>query len=208
MESIEFFLMPYRSYSGIQIVMEIIAAIAGIASVVYAIRKNILVYPVGIVSTALYTYLLFQWDLYGEMMINAYYTLMSLYGWLTWKKMNESHILEVTSLSLADRRFMILILIVSFGLVLIIYKLKYFTFSAIPIVNYVDSIVTAFFLLAMYLMARMKIENWYFWILGNLLSIPLFIYKGYGITAFQYLVFLGLAFRGMTEWQKTKEEVF
>ena len=208
MESLEFFIMPYRSYSDIQILLEIVAAIAGIVSVVYAIRKNILVYPVGIVSTALYTYLLFQWDLFGEMMINAYYTLMSLYGWMTWRKLKDSHIQDVTGLSSSDRLYTIVILIVSFGLVLIIYKMKYGTFSSIPTINYVDSIVTSFFLLAMYLMARMKIENWYFWILGNLLSIPLFIYKGYGITALQYLIFLGLAFRGRREWQKTREELF
>ena len=90
-----------------------------------------------------------------------------------------------------------------FIFVLGVYLLKFSSFDTIPTVNYIDSFITASFLLAMYLMANKKIENWYFWMIGNVLAIPVFIYKGYGITAVQYLIFLIMSFAGLYEWKKS-----
>jgi nicotinamide mononucleotide transporter len=182
--------------------LEFVAAAAGIASVVFAIRKNILVYPVGIISTALYTFLLFRWMLYGEMIINAYYTAMSIYGWMHWKKRmaGTSQIIDrTTGQGWVNILFFFIISLCS---VLLIYIIKFGSITRIPILNFVDTFATAFFLVAMYLMAKMKIENWHFWILGNVISIPLFAMKGYAITSIQYVVFLILAIKGFTEWQK------
>jgi nicotinamide mononucleotide transporter len=89
MEFIQKLFTPYQTYSSFQIGLELLATITGIASVIFAIYKRIWVYPVGIISTVLYTYLLFQWGLYGDMLINAYYTIMSLYGWWLWMQNDE-----------------------------------------------------------------------------------------------------------------------
>ncbi|MFN5848482.1 MAG: nicotinamide riboside transporter PnuC, partial [Chitinophagales bacterium] len=81
---IDYLLKPYEQYTTLQIVLEIVAASIGIVSVLFSIRKSIWVYPIGIVSTGLYSYLNYDWKLYGELLINVYYTIMSLYGWGLW----------------------------------------------------------------------------------------------------------------------------
>ena len=89
MEFIQKLFAPYQNYTSFQIGLELLATITGIVSVIFAILRRIWVYPVGIISTGLYTYLLFQWGLYGDMLINAYYTIMSLYGWWAWLQIEE-----------------------------------------------------------------------------------------------------------------------
>ena len=208
MNIIEFLVRPYLTYTPMQIGMECIAAIFGVGSVFFAIRKSICVYPIGIVSTVLYTYLLYHWQLYGDMAINAYYTAVSIYGWWMWSSHCTSE--EVKSVHhhnqpQVDRNTIhwhLFLLPVFFLLIFIIYVVKYQSWRAVPLINYVDSIMTAVFLVAMYLMAKKRIENWHYWIVGNAMAIPLFIYKGYGITALQYLIFLLMAFVGLYEWKK------
>ena len=100
----DFFIDPYQSYSTIQIVLEITAAALGILSVWYARKENILVYPTGIVSTGLYAYLLFGWQLYGDMIINVYYFIMSIVGWYIWtRKVDATHFTPITRMEKLDR---------------------------------------------------------------------------------------------------------
>ena len=194
--------MPYQTYSSLQIGLEILATITGILSVIFAIFKRIWVYPVGIVSTVLYTYLLYEWGLYGDMLINGYYTIMSLYGWWAWmqvsfdKKGNE------------QKKEFVMTQIISclfggFVLVMAIYYVKFDSLQNIPFINWLDAICTSLFLVAMFLMAQKRIENWYFWIVGNTLAIYLFYAKGYTITSMQYVVFLILAIIGWDKWRKS-----
>ena len=208
---IQYLLAPYASYSVFQIFMESLAAILGILSVYFATKKNILVYPIGIISTFIYTILLFQWQLFGDMLINLYYTIMSIYGWILWK--NDTNAAQIFQKSLDKKTIITLISLftISTLLVLTIY-IGHYAFNShilgfsllkkLTWINYVDSITTATFLIAMYLMARKSILNWHFWILGNTIAIPMFLEKGYAITACQYLIFLILAFRGLEEWRK------
>ena len=68
--------------------------------------------------------------------------------------------------------------------------------------NWMDVFTTSLFLVGMWLMAKRKIENWIFWIIGDLICIPMMIYKGLGITSLQYCVFSVMAFIGFFEWKK------
>ena len=88
----DLFIRPYESYETYQISLEFTAAFFGLLSVYFSIKKNIWVYPTGIVSTALYVYILFKFGLLGDMMINFYYTVMSIYGWILWAKNAEDHV--------------------------------------------------------------------------------------------------------------------
>jgi nicotinamide mononucleotide transporter len=193
---------PYQTYSSLQIGLEILATFTGILSVIFAIFKRIWVYPVGIVSTVLYTYLLYEWGLYGDMLINGYYTIMSLYGWWAWmqvsfdKKGNEQKKEFVMTQ-------MISCLFGGFVLVMAIYYVKFDSLQNIPFINWLDAICTSLFLVAMFLMAQKRIENWYFWIVGNTLAIYLFYTKGYTITSIQYVIFLILAIIGLDKWRKS-----
>src|SRR6056300_198215 len=92
---LDFFLDPYQTATALNIFFEVIAASFGVLSVFFAKRENILVYPTGIISTGIYVYLLAQWNLYGDLIINIYYTLMSIFGWYMWSKIiddKQNHI--------------------------------------------------------------------------------------------------------------------
>lgn len=208
---IQYLLAPYEAYSIFQIIMESLAAFLGILSVYFATKKNILVYPIGIISTFIYTILLFQWQLFGDMLINLYYTIMSIYGWILWNKKRDTVDLSVNYLSKNIKITILLLFIISTLLVLTIYighyaiQFQTFQFSILKKltwINCVDSITTSTFLIAMYLMAKKCLFNWHFWIMGNMIAIPMFLEKGYAITAFQYFIFLILAIRGLIEWRK------
>lgn len=218
-EFINYLIEPYKSYETIQIILEIIATSLGIASVYFSMKRNILVFPTGIISTGLYIYLLFNWGLYGDMLINVYYTTMSIYGWILWGKATEDEVhVNVMRMNKKEAFYGSIFFVLSILLVLTIYYYRpvisnNFDMSFLKdagfhytYIDYIDSVLTAVFLVGMWLMARRKLENWIFWIIGDFMAIALFILKGYGITAIQYVVFTVLAFMGYYEWKKYIEK--
>lgn len=209
MESIfDFLFGQYQEYSTLFIVLELIAVGFGVASVFFSRANNILVYPTGIVSTAIFVYLLAKWGLIGDLMVNAYYFIMSIYGWWVWtRKGVNTEVTPITQSNQKDFTFSSVLFLASTALVFIIYKgfdkLEVHENSWIP---YVDIFTTAIFFVGMWLMARRKIEHWYFWIIGNIISIPLYFIKGFTFTSLQYFIFLGLAIWGIVEWRKLIDE--
>ena len=176
--------------------LEAVAVFFGLASVWFAKKENILVYPTGIVNVLIYVYLCFQVKLYADMSINAFYFVMSVYGWFKWSmKMEDRHVRPITYATKKEWFFSITGTIVFF--ILLYFILKNYTDSNVP---FWDSLTTAIFIIGMWLMAFKKIENWLFWIAGDVMCIPLFISKGLALTGFQYLVFLALAVAGYVEW--------
>jgi len=182
--------------------IEIIAVIFGMASVWFAKKENILVYPTGIVSVLIYVYICFFARLYADMGINFFYFLMSVYGWYMWTRKGEARI----PLAISRTRWQGHVFNISAGIVMFFilnYVLRNFTDSDVPSW---DSLTTAIFIVGMWLMARKKIDNWIAWMLGNLISIPLYFYKGLVFTSFQYIVFLVLAVAGYIEWDRKLRE--
>lgn len=178
--------------------IEFIAVIAGIASVWYSKKENLLVYPIGLINTILYTWLCFKnWQLYAEGSLNFYYTIMSIYGWYCWSKKGNNNTLQITYNTKRNWWVAILFFITSWIILFII--LKNFTKSNVPIA---DSFASATAYTGMWQMAKKKVENWWWWIATNLASIPLYFYKGAVFTSFQYVVFLILAIAGLIEWRK------
>jgi nicotinamide mononucleotide transporter len=197
----EFFFSQYKDYQTYDIVLEIIAVVLGIASVWYAKKDNILVFPTGMVSTLIYVYLLWKWTLWGDMMINGYYFTMSIYGWYCWTRKKGDYVeFPISVISTAEKRMSLIIFIFTIAFVVAVYLYfnKFNTWYA-----YVDTFVTGIFFIGMWLMAKRKIENWVFWIVGDLVSIPLYFAKGFTFTSFQYLVFTIVAVYGYLEWKKT-----
>lgn len=190
----------YSSYETIDISLEIIAVIFGFLSVWYAKNNKIWVYPTGMISTLIFVYLLLKWGLLGDMMINAYYFIMSVYGWYIWtRKVDETHHTPITSTTKKEKRTSIIIFILTLIFVFIVYESfdKWNNWVA-----YIDTITTAIFFVGMWLMARKKIENWIYWIIGDIISVPLYFYKGFTFTSFQYLIFTFIAIFGYLEWKK------
>ncbi len=209
----DLFLKPYESYETSQILLEAAATFFGLISVLFSIRKNILVYPTGIISTVLYVYILYVFGLLGDMMINGYYTAMSIYGWILWSKNTNDHIhVKVSKTNNKEWLQSAVLFILSLILVTLIYYWKpVFDDHATPGLayldwtNWLDVLTTAIFLVGMWLMAKRKIENWIFWIIGDLVSVPLYLYKGLGITSVQFLIFTVLAVIGYREWNRNQK---
>lgn len=178
--------------------LEIFAVIFGILSVWFARKENIWVYPTGIVNVLIYVYLCFYAGLYADMGINAFYFVMSVYGWYNWSRKDaDSHHVPISKLSIYQWFLYMGMTAIFFGI--IYYLLTKFTDSTVPVF---DSFTTSLFIVGMWLMAIKKIENWLLWILGDLLVIPLFAMKGLVFTSVQYIVFLVLAILGYIEWRR------
>ena len=189
----------YYQYQTNDIVLEIIAVVFGLLSVWYSKNNNILVFPTGMISTAIFIYLLYKWVLLGDMMINAYYFLMSIYGWFIWTRKENNTITPISRVTNNEKKIGIIIFLSSLVFVYLIYV--YFD-KWVTITSYVDNITTAIFFVGMWLMAKRKIENWIFWIIADIISIPLYFYKGLTFTSLQYLIFTFIAIAGYYSWKK------
>lgn len=197
----DFFFQQYSSYPTFYIVLELIAVVFGFLSVWYSKQENILVYPTGIISTAIFVYLLWQWELLGDMLINFWYFVMSIYGWYVWtRKVDAVHYTPVTTNSTKEKWQSLGIFI--FMLLFVFWVYEYFekwnSWTA-----YVDTLTTAIFFVGMWQMARKKLENWIYWIIGDLISVPLYFYKGLTFTSFQYLIFTIIAIYGYKSWRQS-----
>ncbi|MBQ4819787.1 nicotinamide riboside transporter PnuC [Aquimarina sp. MMG016] len=200
----DFFFGQYSEYSNLDISLEIIAVFFGIASVFFAWLNKVWVYPTGIISTAIYVYLLLKWSLLGDMMINGYYFIMSIYGWYIWtRKIDETHVTPISRTTSEEKIIQVVIFVSTLIFVYIVYISfdKWNDWTA-----YVDTLTTAIFFVGMWLMARRKIENWIFWIIGDIISVPLYFYKGFTFTSFQYLLFTIMAIFGYLAWKKSLDK--
>ncbi len=191
---------PYYSMDTHLIVLEMIAVLFGFFSVWYAKKEHIWVFPTGIISTALFVYILWVYSLLGDMLINAYYTALSVYGWWVWTRTDDlNNVVSISRTSSKEKRNSVVFFLITVLFVILVYRYfdKFTSWTA-----YIDTITTAVFFVGMWLMAKKKIENWTFWIVGDLISIPLYWYKGLIFTSFQYLIFTAIALMGYMEWKR------
>jgi len=188
--------------------VEGVAVFAGIVSVWYSRKENILVYPTGLINTIFYIYLSYKGHLLGEASVNLYYTIMSIYGWYLWTRKKEDHqtlALQITHST--KKEWLMQFAFFAAFYILIFISLTFakaaFAPEAIP---WADAFASATAYTGMWLMAKKKVESWIWWILTNMASIPLYFIKGYAFTSVQFIVLLILAFAGLKSWyQKSKQ---
>ena len=199
-ELYDFFLEAYSTYSKLDIGLEFIAFSFGIISVIFAKKENILVYPTGIICTVITVYLLYKAQYFGDMMMNIYYSLMSIYGWWNWSRIeNDKYLLKITRFSKNDLGLTVFLFLLT---VTITYAVYTFNSTEIKIPNYIDMFTSGIFFTAMWLMANKKLESWVFWIIGDVITVPLYAYRGLGMLSLQYIIFTILAIQGYIEWKK------
>jgi nicotinamide mononucleotide transporter len=183
--------------------LEYIAVLFGIASVWYSRKEHILVYPIGLVNTIAYIYISLKASLFGEASVNLYYTIMSIYGWVLWSKKNirKENLIKITYSTAREWGIELLFFAVCYIFIFISlsYLKKEFAPGAIP---WADAFASATAFTAMWLMAKKKVESWYWWIATNIASIPLYFVKHYVFTSFYYFVLLLMAFWGLSSWIK------
>lgn len=197
----EFFIDPYRNKETYIIVLEAIVFVFGILSVWFAKKENIWVYPTGLIATVLTGFLLFQDGLMGDMAMNFYFSVMSIYGWWNWSRTKNSKKLVLISRTNTREK--------SIGFALFVLTMV-FTYSVYKVFdveittsNYIDIFTSGIFFTAMWYMALKKLENWTLWIFANIITIPLYAYRGWGMLSLQYLIFTILAIQAYFAWKKS-----
>lgn len=181
--------------------LEYLAVFAGIASVWYSRKENILVYPVGLINTIIYIWLSAKGHLLGEASVNFYYTVMSIYGWILWSK-KDTRQKPVLHITFSNQRWWVyqLLFFLAFYFAIyfsLIYLKKDFAQGAIP---WADAFASATAFTGMWLMTKKKVESWYWWIATNIASMPLYFVKNYVFTSVYYFILLIMAVWGLTEW--------
>lgn len=200
----DFLFGQYSESSTIDITLEITAVIFGFLSVWFSKQNKVLVFPTGMISTSIYVYLLLKWELLGDMMINGYYFIMSVYGWYIWtRKVDETHVTPISRTTAQEKKISVIIFFATLVFVYFVYNSfdKWINWTA-----YVDTVTTAIFFVGMWLMARRKIENWIYWIIGDIISVPLYFHKGFTFTSLQYFFFTFIAIFGYLAWKKTLDK--
>lgn len=189
----------YKNIPNWQIGIEIIIFIFGVLSVYFAKKENVLVYPTGIICTILSVYIMFNAKYYADMSINIYYSIMSVYGWFQWKKITNGEVLSISRTNLKEKIIGIILFLIT--AIICIYIYKFFNYK-LQINNYLDIFTTSLFFIAMWYMAKKKIENWTLWIVGNTFAVYIFFDRQLYIIAIQYIIFTILAISAYIEWKK------
>ena len=195
----DFLINQYKEATTLQISLEFVAFVFGILSVIFAKKENIWVYPTGLISTVITVYLLYQAKFFGDMTINFYYSIMSIYGWYKWTSKTTEPNLLITKTSTIEK----IIGFVLFLLTLLFTYLVYLFFDySLEIPNYIDIFTSGIFFTAMWYMALKKIESWILWIIGDCIAVPLFAHRGLGMLSLQYFIFTILAIMAYLQWKK------
>ena len=186
-------------------VLEIICLVLGILSVWFARKENILVYPTGLISTVITVYLLYNSKDLGNMLVNVYFSVMSIYGWYNWKygKSNQSNELSISITNTKEKLLGLAITSFTFILILVIYKYLNYPIGKD---TFLDIFTTSIFFTAMWFMAKKKLESWILWIIGNILVVPLYFYKDLYLLAFQYIILTILAVLAFKDWRNSLKE--
>lgn len=183
--------------------IEIFGVLTGILFVILEVKQNRMLWPLGIITSATYIYVFYTGKFYADMGLQVYYVLISIYGWYYWSRggtRNTKGELPVVRIS----RQQLLILIPTFVIAWagIWFILDRFTDSTVPVG---DSFTTALAIVATWMLTRKIIEQWILWILANVVSIGLYLYKGLYPTVFLYAVYAGMAVYGYVEWKRSME---
>ena len=229
-ELLDFFIDPYREAATLDIILEFTAMLFGVVGVWFGKKENILVYPLGIVSTVIYVYICYKAVLYGDLIINIYYTLMGIFGWYMWSKIiddKKSHI-PITRTNFLDKLKALGIFLFTSIFVIMVYRyynvmpnnlgftesIKYTYTNMISgnlenfkkVTPFLDTFTTGIAFAAMWLMALKKIEHWLLWIALNIVAIPMYFVKGLGFTGIQFIILLVIAYLGYVSWKKSLDK--
>jgi len=180
--------------------VEFIAALLTLWSVYLTTNKHMLSWPVGIWAVVMYAAVFFDQKLYADFILQAFFAIQGVIGFIMWKykgEVNRNQITKIETLTNKQRLFYLLPMIIVY--LSAAYLLSTYTNASVP---YIDSLVATLSLFANYLLIKRKIDNWYIWIVVNMLYIGLFTFKGLYVSMWLYVLLLGLAVKGYLDWKK------
>lgn len=179
--------------------VEVLGVVFSLIYLFFSIRQSILLWPAGIISAVLYMVVFLQSKFYADMGLNAYYFLISIYGWILWSKKDRSGRSELPVSRLRTTQALVLGLITMAGFFLIGLLLDHYTDSPIP---YWDAFTTALSFTATWMLARKILEHWILWIIVDVISMGLYLYRGLYPTLLLFLVYTVMAVIGYRQWKK------
>lgn len=179
--------------------LEIAGNIFIVLSVFLAARNHVLTWPIGIIGCILYGFMFFEAKLYADTTLQGFFIITSVKGWWDWQhidgKQAERPITRISWQAL----LLAYVPAAIAGTLFYGYMLHGWTDASLP---FIDSSVLAFSIAAQLLLMRRRLETWIFWIIVDIVSVPLFFYKGLYLTSAVYSVFLVNAFYGLWSWHK------
>ena len=180
--------------------IELLGAILGIAFIFFSIRQNILTWPTGLATSALYIVVFFQSKFYADMGLQVYYVAISIYGWYYWIKGNKPENSTTVPVRRTSKnlwlKLITIALILYFAILIILLN---FTDSDVP---FMDSFTTALSIIATWMLAKKYIEQWLIWIFVDIISAGLYIYKELWPTVILFAVYTVMAYLGYIQWKK------
>ena len=178
--------------------LEILATITGVIGVALQAKEKIVAWPFAIVSVSILAFIFFNERLYSDFGLHIIYIFLNIYGWIIWsKRKNNSEIITTNLLS-----FKGLYLSVALTILLTLLLGYIMTNNTDADLPYFDAFTTGGSLVGQYLLAKKYLQNWYFWIMVDVVAIPVYIYKELYIVAFLFFIFLGLSIWGLLSWNK------
>ena len=177
---------------------EMTAVILAVAYLVLAIRQNIWCWFCAAISTAMYVYLFANAKLYMESLLNVFYFGMAMYGWYVWRGGKADDELPVSIWPMQVHLYAVVLVILFAGTSG--FLLAKFTDAAYP---YIDSATTFAAIWATFLVARKVLENWWYWLLIDVVSVFIYWTRGLEATAVLFLVYVVLIPIGLVAWTRS-----
>lgn len=174
--------------------IEIVAVIFTLLSVIFTVRGNILCWPMSMIGVTFYSIIFYQHDLFGDLFLQGVFFVQSIIGWINWRKPKEE--LPISWIKKENRGQLINAMMLLYMIVFI------FTSNLDGHMPFLDSAVTTLSITATFLLIKKKIEAWILWIINDILLIILFSMNGLDISSWIYFAFLFLATSGLIKWIK------
>jgi len=178
--------------------MEAVAVVFGVCAVALTIRQSLWCWPAGLVQVSLYVYVFYEARLYSDMVLHVIYVMLQIYGWYHWRHGASGKTLPVSRLSAVEAAGWTAVIVVTaviWGEGMIRY-----TNAAAP---RADAFIAAASLVAQYLLAIKKIENWIIWIVVDIVAIAVYWSRDLQLTTGLYAIFLVLCVLGLIEWRRS-----
>ena len=178
--------------------LELTGTVFGIAGVWLTVKENSLCFPTGIINVTFYAWLFFQSRLYADALLQIVYIVLLIYGWVEWthgQKKDKQFPVTKTSGRTS-------LLLLTTGLIATVALGTFFRYNTNASLPYVDSLTTSMSLIAQWMIAKKKIENWLVWIVADVIYVSMYIYKHLYLTGLLYFIFIILAVIGFQQWKK------
>ena len=182
-------------------ITEDLGFITGALTVWLTVVENIWNFPIGIANDVFFFILFLQASLFADMGLQVLYIILGFQGWYLWLRGGANKtVLRVSHVSLKELSILIFITVTAtWGMTVYLQRIQ----DSAP---FWDALTTVLSIVAQYMLNKKFLENWYFWILADVIYIPLYIYERLYLTSVVYLIFLGMCLLGVRAWARSRVE--